>query len=153
MTKSLVCQRWTPGSSSVTTFCFYLSFMFEPLLPLAYPQTQPLDIWDHFESSDRGSTTSIMPYESFWSVSPSHLRFSRPFLGLNVHSLRILSLVLAHLLTSLRSFLRFAHISAHSRFGRSLCTFSDIFVLHLSTFSDFGDFYDDFSSGRVHIFP
>ena len=53
-----------------------------------------------------------------------------------------------------RSFLIvFAQLSVPSLLERSLCTFTYNFVFPPSYSSDFCDFYDYISSGRVHIFP
>ena len=134
-----------PVRRTVMTFCFCLRFMLEPSSCLASLQTRSLNIWAVMKPSDRGGTTSVMPslQESALRMT-AFLRFSHRFLGLDVHSLRILSLVCAF-------FARFSLIRPLSPCLPLIPTMSGVCVHSLITsfllpspHSDIGDFYDDY---------
>ena len=88
-------------------------YLLDPWLFKAFP-----------ELFDPSVTTSFMLSlrDSFLSLHVL-LRVFYAFFGLNVQSLRFLSLVFAYLPVSMLIRLAFAHVFAHFLFERSFCTF------------------------------
>ena len=116
------------SSSSVMTFCFCPRFMFEPSLPLAYPQTRSSNIWNHFE------IVRSWQYNFGHALREFLVRFSIAS-TLFAPLFRIECTLSPYPIARSCSFAHiFAHssvscsISAHSLSERSLCIFFDNFV-------------------------